>query len=174
MDITETILHQHMEQRRMFAMLDEIPRDDVETLEGIWTRLQILLENHADAEERFFYPHLLKLGTGGADADSVEEEVEDAIKDHNKIRDAIRKASAPEVGSKAWFEAVTRCRIENDDHMAEEERQDLADFRLHASLELRHEIAVEFLRFESQHAAAGISPRDRDPDEYIEQEGRTT
>jgi len=173
MDITEIILHQHMEQRRTFAMLDEVPREDTKTLGSIWNRLQIFLENHADAEERFFYPHLLKLGTGSADADSVEEEVEDAVKDHNQIRDAIQAASASEVGSSSWFDAVTRCRIENDDHMAEEERQDLADFRLHASLQLRHDIAVDFLRYESQHAAKGIIPRDRDPEQYIEQAGQT-
>ncbi len=28
MDITEVILHQHAEQRRMFTMLEEWPRDD--------------------------------------------------------------------------------------------------------------------------------------------------
>ena len=75
MDITEVILHQHMEQRRMFAMLDEVDRDDTRTLSAIWRRLEIFLETHAEAEERFFYPHLLKLGTGEADADSVEDEV---------------------------------------------------------------------------------------------------
>ena len=48
MDITEVILHQHMEQRRMFAMLDEIARDDTPTLRAIWHRLEILLETHAE------------------------------------------------------------------------------------------------------------------------------
>ena len=52
--------------------------------------------------------------------------------------------------------------------MAEEERQDLADFRLHAPLQLRHDIAVEFLRFESEKAAEGITPRDKDPEDYVE------
>jgi hypothetical protein len=168
MDITDEILHQHGELRRMFALLDEFPRDDVEGLAAIWKRLEIFLETHAEAEERYFYPELLKLGTGYADADSVDEEVEDAVKDHNEIRDAVAKAGGLEAGSDGWWEAVTEARIANDDHMAEEERQDLADFRLHASRDLRHDIAVRFLRYEALRAATGITPVDKDPEKYVE------
>jgi hypothetical protein len=48
-DITDVILRQHDEQRRMFAMLEEWPRDDHEGLAAIWKRLEILLETHAEA-----------------------------------------------------------------------------------------------------------------------------
>jgi len=169
MDITEEILHQHGEQRRMFALLDEFPRDDIEGLSAMWERLAIFLETHAEGEERYFYPELLKVGTGAADADSVGEEVEDAVKDHNEIRDAVRKASAAETGTDDWWAAVLEARIANDDHMAEEERQDLPDFREHASTELRHDIALKFLRYEALTAAKGIVPQDKDPEEYVEQ-----
>jgi hypothetical protein len=167
MDITEEILHQHGEQRRMFALLDEFPKDDTEGLAAIWRRLEIFLETHAEAEELYFYPELLKRGEGFADAESVEEEVEDAVKDHNEIRDAVRKASGLAAGSDEWWQAVTEARIANDDHMAEEERQDLADFRRHAGRDLRHEIAVKFVRYESLKAASGITPVDKDPEEYV-------
>ncbi|MGN6252059.1 MAG: hemerythrin domain-containing protein [Marmoricola sp.] len=167
MDITDVILHQHMEQRRMFAMLDEIPRDDTETLGAVWKRLEILLETHAEAEEKFFYPVLLKVGTGAADADGVDDEVEDAVKDHNDIRDAAKKVSAAEVGSDDWWKAVVECRVSNSTHMGEEERQDLADFRRHADLQTRHDIAVQFLRYESLKAATGVPPVDKDPEQYV-------
>jgi hypothetical protein len=52
--------------------------------------------------------------------------------------------------------------------MAEEERQDLADFRRHASLQERHEIAVGFLRYESLKAATGVPPEDKDPQGYVD------
>ena len=39
----------------MFAELDEVPASDVETLGAIWKRLEIILETHAEAEERYFY-----------------------------------------------------------------------------------------------------------------------
>ncbi len=173
MDITDVILHQHADQRRMFAMLDEIPRSDTETLAAVWKRLEVLLETHAEAEERYFYPELLKLGTGAADADDAEEEVEDAVKDHNEIREAIRAVGRHGVGSDDWYDAVVECRVHNSDHMAEEERQDLADFRQHADLDLRHRIAIQFLRYESLKAADGVPPEDKDPQEYVASGGRS-
>jgi hypothetical protein len=166
-DITEIIQHQHDEQRRGFAQLEEWPREDLEGLAALWERLAILLETHAEAEERYFYPHLLDLGTGAADADSAQEEVQDAVKDHNDLRSAIRRVAEEEVGSAAWWTAVVDANTENSDHMAEEERQDLADFRQQATLDLRHEIAVQFLRFQARHGAHGVTPRDTDAAEYV-------
>ncbi len=171
MDITEIIQHQHDEQRRMFAYLEEWPRDDHEGLGAVWKRLAILLETHAEAEERYFYPELLRLGTGGGDAESTQEEVEDAVKDHNEIRAAVRAADDHQIGSDDWWTAVVDANVHNSDHMGEEERQDLADFRQQASLELRHEIAVKFLRYESQTAAEGIEPKDKDPEQFVKTHG---
>ena len=167
MDITELILDQHAEQRRMFALLDELV-DHPEGLAAVWSRLAVLLEVHADAEERFFYPRLLEVGTGAGGADGVDDEVEDAIGDHNDIRDAVRRTEGHEVGSDAWWAAVTEARIANSDHMAEEEREDLADFRRRASLQDRHDIAVEFIVYESQHAL-GTSAQDKDPKAFVAQ-----
>ncbi len=174
MDITEIIQHQHEEQRRGFAQLEEWPREDHDGLAAVWRRLSILLESHAEAEERYFYPHLLDLGTGSADADSAHEEVQDAVHDHNALRAAIRRVADAEVGSEQWWTAVVDANTENSDHMGEEERQDLADFRQQATLELRHEIAVQFLRFQAEHAATGVQPRDKDPQEYAETESAGT
>jgi hypothetical protein len=167
MDITDLILFQHHEQRRQFALLDEIPRDDTDTLAALWRRLAVLLEVHAEAEELYFYPELLRLGHGapGSD-DGPDEETEDAIKDHNEIRDAVREAEAHPVGSDPWWEAVRAAREANSDHMAEEEREDLADFRRHADLETRHRIALRFIAHEAAHWA-GIEPVDKDPEEYV-------
>ncbi len=167
MDITELILHDHHEQRRMFAFLDDIEPRDTDALAAVWSRLKILLEVHAEAEEKVFYPRLLELGTGGGDEDSAAAEVEDVIKDHNQIRDAVREVDRQDVGSDAWAQAVIRAREANSDHMAEEEREDLADFRRHADLALRHGVGVAFLTYESQHAA-GIRAHDRDPRRYVQ------
>lgn len=171
MDITALIVFQHHEQRRTFALLDEIPRDDVVALSAIWGRLEVLLEVHADAEERFFYPRLLEVGSGASDAGSVGEEMEDAIKDHNEIRDAVRKVAGHEAGTDGWWEAVTEARVANSDHMAEEERQDLADFRRHADLQTRHDIAVQFIAYENEHAY-GIAAANKDPERYVAEHSR--
>jgi hypothetical protein len=169
-DITELILNQHHEQRRTFALLDELA-DDPAGLAAVWERLTLLLEVHAKAEELFFYPRLLEVGTGGGDADSAESETKDAIKDHNEIRDAIAEAAKHEVGSDDWWTAVREADEANSDHMAEEEREDLVDFRRHADLQTRHDIAVQFIVYENQHAAIGITPEDEDPDTYVAEHG---
>jgi len=64
MDITQLILDDHHEQRRRFAILEEIDAQDVRSLDEIWSRLAVFLEVHAAAEEAIFYPELLKLAIG--------------------------------------------------------------------------------------------------------------
>ena len=168
MDITELILNDHHEQRRMFALLDEAGNDPAR-LGPIWDRLAILLEVHADAEERLFYPRLLRVGTGADGADSAAEETEDAVRDHNDIRAGVRRAREHPVGSPQWWHAVTDARVANSDHMAEEEREALADFRRHASLQARHDLAVEFATYEAAHAQ-GVPSTDRDPGRFVDQQ----
>ena len=166
MDITQLILDDHQEQRRLFAILEQVERTNGEALAAIWSRLSAFLEVHAEAEERHFYPTLLKVGTGAGGRPSAGAETEHAIKDHNEIRDAVREVSGHEPGSDPWWDAVEKARIANSEHMAEEERQDLADFRRHADLQTRHDIAVEFLRYEAEHAQ-GITPENHDPEAWV-------
>ncbi len=167
MDITEVILHQHHEQRRMFAYLEDWPREDSDGLAAVWRRLAILLEVHAEAEERFFYHQLDRVGEGAADAPSVAEEITDAIRDHNEIRTAIRKVATCEPGTAEWWDAVSEANVANSKHMGEEERQDLADFRENASLASRHELAVQFVRFAAQNWANGVTPVDKKPEDFV-------
>src|SRR5215469_16872081 len=89
MDITQLILDDHYEQRRRFAILEQIDSADVRSLDEIWTRLAIFLEVHAAAEEAIFYPELVKLAIGPQPLGTAEPETIDAILDHNEIRDAI-------------------------------------------------------------------------------------
>jgi hypothetical protein len=168
-DITEEIMRQHDEQRHMFGLLDEIEPDDTDTLAAIWNRLTVLLEAHAAAEEKYFYPVLVEFGAGspGTD-DGPVAEAKDAIKDHNEIRDAVSEATRHDVGTDGWWQGIRAARLANSDHMAEEEREDLADFRRHVDLPTRHDVAVRFLAFEATHAA-GISARDKNPADYVAQ-----
>lgn len=166
MDITDIILEQHAQQRRMFALLDHLEPDNHEALEAVWNRLCDFLEVHARAEELYFYPELLKVGSGCGGQESAASETKDAIKDHNEIRSAIAEVANHRVGSKRWWSAVLEARIANDDHMAEEEREDLPDFRRHADLQLRHSVAVKFLVFEASHPN-GIQAANPDPDRWV-------
>ena len=166
-DITQLILDDHHEQRRLFAMLEQIERTDTASLTAVWGRLSAFLEVHAAAEERLFYPALLHLGKGSDGVHTPTEEAEDAIKDHNDIRDAVERVADHVVGSEGWYEAVAAANKANGDHMAEEEREGLTDFRCHASLQTRHDLAVAFAAFEAAHIT-GVSPVNTDPQEYID------
>lgn len=166
MDVTQLILDDHHEQRRLFGIINQTEPSDTEALSAVWQRLKALLDTHAEAEERFFYPKLLAVGKGAVDSDSAQDETLDAIKDHNEIRDAGEAVEGHPVGSAEWFKAVDEADRVNSKHMAEEERQGLNDFRRHASLEERHALGVKFIAFECQHLT-GVTPRDKDPKQYV-------
>lgn len=165
-DITQLILDDHHEQRRLFAILEQIDHTDTAALSAVWARLSAFLDVHAEAEERYFYPELLRIGAGAGGMESPESETEDAIADHNEIRDTAAAVAAYEVGSRDWYQAVAKANEANSDHMAEEEREGLTDFREHADLQLRHDLAVSFAAFEATHFA-GVPAVDKDPEGYV-------
>ncbi|MGO9221397.1 MAG: hemerythrin domain-containing protein [Streptosporangiaceae bacterium] len=169
MDITQLILDDHHEQRRLFAILEQVDRSDTETLGAVWARLAAFLELHAAAEEEIFYPALLRVGIQARRGGTTEDETLDAIGDHNDIRDAVMSAQGRPVGSDEWYAGVTAANLANSDHMAEEEREGLTDFRRLASLQLRHDLGVALVKYEAQHYA-GVRPVDKDPAEYVREE----
>jgi hypothetical protein len=167
-DITELILDDHHEQRRLFAILEQISRQDIETLSAVWGRLGIFLELHAAAEEAIFYPALLRVGLAARRQAGAEAETLDAIRDHNEIRDAVGEAARYPVGSPDWHAAVAAANLANSDHMAEEEREGLTDFRRLAGLQERHDLAVAFAAFQARNVA-GVPVVDKDPETYVRQ-----
>ena len=168
MDITELILDDHHEQRRLFAILEQVSRADVEVLAAVWGRLAAFLELHAAAEEELFYPALLQVGLAARRASGVESETLDAIHDHNEIRDAVAEVARHAVGTDGWFDAVAGANLANSDHMAEEEREGLTDFRRLAGLQQRHDLAVAFAAYEARNVT-GVVPVDKDPAAYVSQ-----
>jgi len=167
-DITMLILADHEWFREQFARLDDLQAhrpDDQAALKRVWRPLADKLDVHAYIEEKIFYPQLLK--RGGEDA---EGETLDAIGDHNDIRDGVRDADAAALGSEEWWAAVGRTRVANDDHMGEEEREGLSDFRRNAPIGLREALGRQYSEFMAEHPTTeGLSITDRDPQRYVEQ-----
>ena len=171
MDITQLILDDHQEQRRLFGILEQIERTNTSALSAIWKRLATFLEVHAKAEEVVFYPALLRVGQGVGDTDGPEDETLDAIKDHNEIRDAVAHVAQFPAGTDAWYQAVADANEANSDHMAEEEREGMTDFRQHAHLQTSHKLAIQFAYFEAAHVT-GVHAVSEDPESYINEAQR--
>ncbi len=165
-DITKLIMDDHAWFREQFAALDELQAQtplDTAAVEKVWTPLAARLDVHAIAEERIFYPQLLRVGT-----EDPTEETLDAIGDHNDIRDGVHDAARQAMGSPEWWAAVGEARKANDEHMGEEEREGLADFRLHASTGLRESLGAQFSEFLDAHrTTAGLDTTDKDPEQYV-------
>jgi hypothetical protein len=167
-DITQLVLDDHHEQRRLFAILEQIDRRETGALSAVWGRLAAFLEVHAAAEEAIFYPALLRVGIAARRRTGVEDETLDAIHDHNEIRDSVAEVARHSVGSDDWYTAVAGANLANSDHMAEEEREGLTDFRRLAGLQQRHDLAVAFAAFEARNVT-GVVPVDKDPAAYVSQ-----
>jgi hemerythrin HHE cation binding domain-containing protein len=167
-DITMLILADHEWFREQFARLDELQAqrpDDQAALQRVWRPLADKLDVHAYIEEKIFYPQLLRRG-----GDDAEGETLDAIGDHNDIRDGVRDAGAAPPGSEQWWAAVGRTRQANDDHMGEEEREGLSDFRRNAPIGLREALGRQYSEFMAEHPTTeGLPITDRDPERYVEQ-----
>jgi hypothetical protein len=169
LDVTDLVLEDHHTLRLRFAALDDAQDmagdGRTEALTVLWTDLANLLELHAQCEEEVFYPRLLKKQT-----EDGEDEAEDAIEDHNKIRDAVREAERHPVGSDEWWKAVGEARTENSKHIAEEEREALPDFRHASTLEQRQQLAVVWTKWRTEHQPLkDIDAEDKDAGEYIQE-----
>jgi len=168
LDIVALIYEDHDWFRRHFFYLDHAQHEA--ELRAIWEPLAARLNVHAEAEETVFYPALLRIGADG----DPQDETEDAIGDHNKIRDAVAEAGRHMIGSTPWWAAVGTARKENGEHLDEEEREGLPDFIKSSTPEQRHQLAMDWLRFYYRHfpgrtlADSDIEPRDKDPQRYIE------
>ncbi|HWT49875.1 MAG TPA: hemerythrin domain-containing protein [Mycobacterium sp.] len=166
-DITMLIRADHDWFREQFAELDYLQAQtpvNQSALVRVWRPLADKLDIHAYIEEKIFYPQLLKRG-----ADDPEGETLDAISDHNDIRDGVRAANAVGVGTAEWWAAVGRTRLANDDHMSEEEREGLPDFRRNAPIGLREALGRQYSEFMAEHPTSkGLPIIDRDPKRYVE------
>jgi hypothetical protein len=166
-DVTDVILRDHAWFRAQFIALYDLRAGsppDVEAITAIWEPLAARLDVHAAGEEALFYPHLLARG------EDPEEETLDAIGDHNDIRDGVHDAARRPVATDAWWEAVAATREANDEHMAEEEREGIADFRLHAPAALRERLGRELAEFLDRHPTTDeVDVEDKDPEEYVDE-----
>jgi hypothetical protein len=164
LDIDALILSEHDAFRRAFQEIDKLT--DEGELTRRWTSLAEELEVHASGEEEVFYEELLHEVPGS------EDDTEHAVRDHNKIRVAVKACGDHPVGSEPWWAAFRDARAETFDHLAEEERDVLPPFRDGVDDGRRGELGERWLAYLERHAAArGLSGEEKDPQAYVEQHG---
>ena len=119
-------------------------------LAEVWSRLAGLLELHAEAEEEICYPAVFGPGPDAA------AQMQDAIADHDDIREAIAEARLHAVGSPAWWRAAATAVRAGRDHVAQEERGVLAAFGRRAAPELRTELGLQWAAFTAARAGDAV------------------
>ena len=161
-DITVLILSEHDLFRRAFTEIEALT--DTAELEKRWTELADQLEVHASGEEEVFYPALLRK------VDDSEADTEHAVKDHNKIRDAVRSVAEHPVASDDWWTAFRAAREETVEHLEEEEHDVLPPFKDEVDEDKRTDLGMKWLAFRDAHEKArGLSGDDVDPKAYVEE-----
>ena len=159
-DVASLILSEHDVFRRDFDALEGLTGD---ALKDAWDRLADALEVHAAGEEAVFYPHVVRQLPEG------EDDTEHALHDHNEIRAAAQAVSEHESGSDAWWAAVRTVQEVNGDHMAEEERDILGDFKEQIPQDKRDELGLAWLAFHEEHERAqGLSGDAEDVEGYVQ------
>ena len=147
-DIIEVILADHRRIQRLLAALRETARygggpEAACSLAHLWHRLADLLGHHAEAEQEIWYPALFGQGR------ERDAELDEAVADHDDIRETLQEAVLHPVGSPCWCRAVAAASRLTTGHLAGEERGLLTAFVRHATPELRRELGRQWTVFTS-------------------------
>ena len=150
-DITDLIPAEHARICRLFGALDDAARlaaprkttghEPQWTVETVWARIAELLGLHAEAEYEICF--FAVFGT----ATSWAADLDEAVACLNDIHDAVTETRLQPPGSRAWWRAVHAARRASERHITELEAGPLADFRRHASPQLRADLGRQWAAF---------------------------
>ena len=145
-DVIELIMADHRRIRRFRAVLDDAVRGGSASgsawvLAHVWDRLTGLLDTHTRAEEEICY--LPMFGSGP----SLGEWRQDAIADHDDIREAIAETLLQPPGSALWWRAARDALAAATDHLDREEDAMLAGWLPRLTTARRLELGRQWLAF---------------------------
>ncbi|MGI8449767.1 MAG: hemerythrin domain-containing protein [Streptosporangiaceae bacterium] len=161
-DIIELLLAEHGRLRRLMDAFDNAARHcqtfGVTWLGSVWERVAEFIEFHIEAEEEICYLAVFRTAQGGL------EQMDDAIADHDDIREALLEARLHAVTTQVWWQAVTAALRTCRDQLARYERGPLAEFGLQADPVLRNVLGYQWTSFTTARARddrPGHAPRNR-------------
>jgi hemerythrin superfamily protein len=85
---------------------------------SVFNQIEQLLEMHTQAEEELFYPAVRNLYTTMA-----EEQIDEAVREHQKIRTLVYQISRMDPGSFEFMSKVNELKEAVDQHVEEEENE---------------------------------------------------
>jgi hemerythrin-like domain-containing protein len=103
----------HQEVASLFRRL-QAAEGFSETSEQLFAQLREEIEFHTHAEERVFYPAL-------REAEGTQELVEEAVDDHELIRELLDELATSHMGDEAWNEKLEVLEEHVEEHVEEEE-----------------------------------------------------
>jgi hemerythrin superfamily protein len=135
MDALALLIADHNRVRGLFARFRSAKdNDDTEPMATLVSAIFTELEVHTTIEEEVFYPHVHDL------SDEIGDTVDEGIQEHHVVKVLMGEISALEAGSDDWIAKMTVL-IENVDHHAEEEEQELfPKIRSHSSASDREQL----------------------------------
>jgi hypothetical protein len=157
-DVIELIMAEHRRIRRLCEALDDAARWSGETgpawvLTSVWQRLAILLDAHTRAEEEICYLPMFgsRLGTAALR--------QQAVADHDEIREAISEACLQPAGSRLWWGAVRAVLDTTAEHLDREENGPLADCLPRLTINQRRELGRQWSAFMAAWRRSALVPR---------------
>lgn len=119
MDALELLTSDHDTVRGLFDRFRTAKENgDDEEMKSLQEQIFSELETHTRIEEEIFYPELRAL-----DADELDDEVAESVQEHHVVKVLMREIS--DLSSDEVFEAKMTVLIENVEHHAEEEEEDM-------------------------------------------------
>lgn len=161
-DIIELLLAEHGRLRRLMDAFENAARHcetfGVTWLGSVWERVAEFIEFHMDAEEEICYLAVFRTGQAGPG------QMDDAIADHDDIREALLEARLHAVTSPVWWQAVAAALCTCRDQLARFERGPLAEFGRRADPGLRNVLGHQWTSFATARARddrPGLASRNR-------------
>ena len=115
MNIFETIRQDHEKQRTLVDLLIKT-KGESDGRKDIWGRLKKELEQHAKAEERYFYAPLMN-------HDRTQEMARHSVAEHHELDELIEVLESTDMTAPKWLQTAEKLKEMLIHHLDEEEQE---------------------------------------------------
>jgi nucleosome binding factor SPN SPT16 subunit len=137
MKIFEALRKDHDKQRALVKMILDT-QGDSPTRSEFFKQLKSELNNHAVAEERYFYAPLMQ-------SDQTIDMSRHGVSEHHQIDKLIAELDETEMSSSAWLATFKKLADKIEHHLAEEEREFFQQAGKTLSEKEKTQLAEEYL-----------------------------